>query len=348
MSESEAVGVLNDPTHTRISQLEQEILQLRDQNELLTLKFAELETRHCELEKVVSTFLAAKQSSPSSIDTGKAIKTSERSTARKTKKTQTSINLSTDIKHDAEISTTERSNTILTRLNRERHVIQRTQSVRPALHGRRDVSIDQLSTGLQSLSLISFERKPPSKLETATSIILINMDLQYNAEYELMSLPYKRYDFFVAKYNLLIEVDGRQHFMIDPQGDFVTTNEELQKGQDNDILKTQNAITNQFRILRIHYQCFNELNGHKAVKELIMAARKRRTEPLILSNRQQYTWLIDKIQVNKMCIKCLMTKTAKDFPSRSTGWSSRCKDCHCLTKLTPDRRTKVRVRTREN
>jgi hypothetical protein len=67
MSESELVGLLDDPSHTRICRLEQEILQLHRQNELLTLKISELETQDCKLEKVVSSLLSVGISWPFSL-----------------------------------------------------------------------------------------------------------------------------------------------------------------------------------------------------------------------------------------------------------------------------------------
>jgi very-short-patch-repair endonuclease len=334
MSESKLVGSPGDPSHIKICRLEEEILQLRSQNELLTLKISDLETRHCKLEKVVSSLLAVKQSSISSVDTVKAIKTPKRSTRRvKEIREQNNTKSSSDVKHDPTISTTMESNTVPIRLSHDKRLIQRNSSVKAVSQCQTNISVDQLSTGLQDLSLVSYERKSPSKLETATSIILKSMNLKYDDEYELRSLPYKRYDFFVVKYNLLIEVDGRQHFVTDPNGDFVTTDEELHKGQENDILKTQHAIDNEYRILRIHHQCFDPSNDHKSVRKLIKSAFTRRTEPLMLSNIKEYIWLIKGVQINKTCIKCNIKKDRKNFPTRNIGWSRTCKDCHLPSKV---------------
>jgi very-short-patch-repair endonuclease len=132
----------------------------------------------------------------------------------------------------------------------------------------------------------------PSKGEVAVSKTLEKLDLKYEKEYILRSLPSNRYDFYVQRYNLVIEFDGRQHFVWDSNGDFVKTQKELQSVQEIDILKTKEALKAGFTVLRIHY---SYLEQPEKLSKSIRSACKEKNKGRLITTAKAYTWLREKV-----------------------------------------------------
>ena len=65
--------------------------------------------------------------------------------------------------------------------------------------------------------------------------------------------PY-RYDYYIESTNILIEVDGRQHFEYSEHG--VYTKERVEETQRRDRIKDNFAKENGFKIIRLHYKSF--------------------------------------------------------------------------------------------
>lgn len=70
-------------------------------------------------------------------------------------------------------------------------------------------------------------------------------DLRSDKDY-----PY-RYDFYVERYNLLIEYHGRQHYI---PIDFIGGEAQLKKQQETDRIKRDYALENGYKYLEIHYE----------------------------------------------------------------------------------------------
>jgi len=65
-----------------------------------------------------------------------------------------------------------------------------------------------------------------------------------------------RFDFYIPCLNLLIELDGEQHYIID--GNNLYTQKKLEQLQRNDKLKTKYAVEHKFKFVRIKYNQFKE------------------------------------------------------------------------------------------
>jgi len=97
-----------------------------------------------------------------------------------------------------------------------------------------------------------------SKGEKAVLDYLNSENISYESEYTFEDLQHKgllRYDFYIPKYNLLIEYDGKQHY--EPR-DFAGkgqewAEEEFKATQYRDSLKNAYAKDNDINLLRIPY-----------------------------------------------------------------------------------------------
>lgn len=76
-------------------------------------------------------------------------------------------------------------------------------------------------------------------------------DFKYN---DTQGIP--KFDFYLPKYNIIIEYDGEQHFR--PIYSF-DTEESFKKRQNHDIEKNQYCFNNNITIIRIPYTHYNEL-----------------------------------------------------------------------------------------
>ncbi len=77
----------------------------------------------------------------------------------------------------------------------------------------------------------------------------------------LMKNTYLRFDFYVEKYNLLIEYDGQQHFSPVKFGGIseLKATELFHKAQERDIMKNKFVAKNGLNLLRIPYWDFNNI-----------------------------------------------------------------------------------------
>jgi len=97
-----------------------------------------------------------------------------------------------------------------------------------------------------------------SKGERAIELWLINNNVEYNAQYRFKDcrgtgnkpMPF---DFYLPKYNLLIEYDGEQHFKRGKFNGHTTTISELRRVKTHDKLKSNYCKLNRIKLLRIPY-----------------------------------------------------------------------------------------------
>ena len=94
--------------------------------------------------------------------------------------------------------------------------------------------------------------------------LLSKANISFNKEYTFSDLRscknqkgILRYDFFVNN-SYLIEYDGKQHFMTNPQGSYFTE-EKLQTIKENDDLKNKYAKEHNIPLIRIPYTHLNDL-----------------------------------------------------------------------------------------
>lgn len=75
--------------------------------------------------------------------------------------------------------------------------------------------------------------------------------IQYIKEYSIPELPFRKFDFYLPKYKVLVELDGRQHF------EFVEVfhgcYKSLKKSKDVDALKTWVGVKAGYRVIRIDH-----------------------------------------------------------------------------------------------
>jgi hypothetical protein len=128
-----------------------------------------------------------------------------------------------------------------------------------------------------------------SKGEKRIASILDEKGIVYQAEYSFPGCT-RRYDFYIPKYNKLVEFDGEQHFR---KSHFQQTLAEVQAA---DIEKTATALNKGRRVVRIHYRWRNRddlpHNLHVWLKS---------REKLVLSDPEQYTWLTTALGREEKC-----------------------------------------------
>lgn len=81
--------------------------------------------------------------------------------------------------------------------------------------------------------------------------ILNELKLEYQREYSLSTLPKLRYDFCLKDHKILIEYDSNLHMEFCKY--IHKTMNKFIKSQQRDILKTKEAIENNYLIIRIDY-----------------------------------------------------------------------------------------------
>lgn len=71
-----------------------------------------------------------------------------------------------------------------------------------------------------------------------------------------------KFDFYILSKNILIEYDGKQHYLVGSniRGKHIVTDEELKEIKYRDSIKTQYAIDNGIRLLRIKYTEINKID----------------------------------------------------------------------------------------
>lgn len=94
-----------------------------------------------------------------------------------------------------------------------------------------------------------------SKGENVIRDFLIKNKIEYKREYKIPGYSY-RYDFYLPKINMLIEYDGKQHFIAIP---FFGGEPGLKILQKNDLIKNGLAIKFGHHLVRLDYTQFKEL-----------------------------------------------------------------------------------------
>lgn len=102
--------------------------------------------------------------------------------------------------------------------------------------------------------------------EAKIKFILDNNNIEYIKEYKIKDSKY-RYDFYLPKYNILIEYDGKQHFD-KPNGGW---GEEFEKTLKRDQEKNKLAFENNFILIRIPYTHFNSIE----LEDLLLQSKWR-------------------------------------------------------------------------
>ena len=112
----------------------------------------------------------------------------------------------------------------------------------------------------------TFHRPPPSKFELEVGAWLAQFEEHVQAEYTLPNnlLGKKRFDFYLPKFNLLIEADGDQHFRANSY--FHANKQNFHIYQATDRLKTWAALNLGFRIARIDYTWWKGRTADKLAK----------------------------------------------------------------------------------
>lgn len=93
------------------------------------------------------------------------------------------------------------------------------------------------------------ESKGETKIREFLTLNKINFEIQKSFE-RCKNLRKLKFDFFLPEKKILIEFDGKQHFESDR---FYAGNDELVKIQKRDEIKTNFAIENSFKLIRIPY-----------------------------------------------------------------------------------------------
>jgi len=122
--------------------------------------------------------------------------------------------------------------------------------------------------------------------------LLTALQLPFESQYILPSLPNRKYDFAIIQpeKTTFIEWDGQQHFSYPNL--FHKNKEEFSQGQELDILKTQEVINCRYQMIRIDYTWLK-----KSVEEIGQWILNAMESPhaLIVSNSAMYMWLSVKI-----------------------------------------------------
>lgn len=125
-----------------------------------------------------------------------------------------------------------------------------------------------------------------SKGERMISKILDKLEIKYKTQISLNSLDdSNRYKYDFGGKDYFIEYDGIQHF---EYVDFFHRDEkQFDKRRKDDIVKTENAIKNKIKIIRIDYTWINKLE----ICEQFIKDSFNSTELLCVSNKGMYKWL---------------------------------------------------------
>lgn len=81
--------------------------------------------------------------------------------------------------------------------------------------------------------------------------ILVENNINYIKEYIFSDLPKRRYDFYLPKYNRLIEFDGKQHF--DGSTNWYKSQEDFDAMKKRDQIKNNYALKHNIPLVRIPY-----------------------------------------------------------------------------------------------
>ena len=138
--------------------------------------------------------------------------------------------------------------------------------------------------------LETVERTCASKFEEMVRDYFKAEGIRYQQEYVIPTLPYRRYDFYLPRYNLIVECDGDQHFTINSK--YHKGKKGLTITQRLDKLKTWVAVQEGYRILRLDYR--DRLVAAETIRPVLKSK-----ECLIYSNPERYTWLSEFMMAEK-------------------------------------------------
>lgn len=98
--------------------------------------------------------------------------------------------------------------------------------------------------------------------EIACEKVFGDMNISYQCQYEIGTLPNKKYDFMFTWRNkhYILEFDGQQHFIYCSH--FHKNEDEFQKSQQRDMVKSRHAIRAGFFLIRIDYTQINNVHWH--------------------------------------------------------------------------------------
>jgi hypothetical protein len=98
--------------------------------------------------------------------------------------------------------------------------------------------------------------------ERLCSEYLNNIGITYQAQFRTQSTGRHSYDFMFRykDHDVLLEFDGKQHFEFVEF--FHKTNEKFLQGQNSDIFKTNQALKDGFKVIRIDYTQQDNISHH--------------------------------------------------------------------------------------
>ena len=100
-----------------------------------------------------------------------------------------------------------------------------------------------------------------SSLEEHIISVLKKEKIKFQREktYPDLKSGYYRFDFFLSQYNLLIEVDGAQHYKFSKK--FHKSRQDFLKAQERDRRKNSYALAHQIPLYRIPYWEIDNINS---------------------------------------------------------------------------------------
>lgn len=122
-----------------------------------------------------------------------------------------------------------------------------------------------------------------SKGEARIQVILDELELEYQKQKSFDGLCYQRSlkcDFYLPKFNLIVEYDGEQHFELTRRSE--DNNEQLAYRKHKDIIKDLYMVKNKINLLRIPYTRYNQ------IRELIVTAIQRTSIGHVYASYPEY------------------------------------------------------------
>ena len=126
----------------------------------------------------------------------------------------------------------------------------------------RKISQRNMKDSILHPNICSCQRKNGSSFERKIEELFLNNNIKFHREKTFDNFIYldsgrkPRFDFFLPKYNTLIEVHGKQHYI---QGTGYMKNENLNKRKERDSIKINQALKNNFNIIIIPYTQINKI-----------------------------------------------------------------------------------------
>ncbi len=180
-----------------------------------------------------------------------------------------------------------------------------------------------------------FFKPEPSKGEITISRILDNLGITYLAEFSLPNCKF-RYDFCLFDYNILIELDGYQHFEFPNK--YHKSKKEYFDYRQKDVKKTLMALKAGYQIIRLHYD-FLELPDNTQNKRLSKYIRilieRRGSSYGYLYERLDYKHILYKLGID-CCGKCKLLVSKNDIVTVKRKKSECVYRCHVCFDSKPN------------